>query len=158
MNIDNTTRLDSLKKYAKLLDSQFKIPGTNYTFGIDPLLSLIPVLGSFSGFVTGLIFIFLSHGQGVSGKVKVLMFRNIFVDFLIGSIPIYGNIKDFFYKANQKNMLLIEEHLTEGKHDGSGMKLFLIYLFVALLITAILILFYTWIIVTILSLFVGWWT
>jgi hypothetical protein len=151
--MSNLKKLDDLKKYAKLLDSQFGIPGTKFRFGIDPLLSLIPVLGTFSGFITGLFFIFLSHSQGISGKVKVIMFRNVFIDFLIGLIPIYGNIKDFFYKANQKNMLLLEEHLLDGKHQGSGLKLFLIYLTVALLILFAIIGLYTWVIVSILNWF-----
>jgi hypothetical protein len=149
--VNNSDKLHSLKKYAKLLDSQFTIPGTKYTFGIDPLLSLVPVLGTFSGFITGLIFIFLSHSQGISGKVKVLMFRNIFIDFLIGLVPIYGNIKDFFYKANQKNMLLIEEHLLDGKHEGSGLKLFLIYFFAATFILFAVIAIYSWLIVSFLN-------
>ncbi len=153
--MNNTEKLDSLKKYAKLLDSQFTIPGTKFKFGIDPLLSLIPALGTFAGLITGFIFIFLSHSQGVSGKVKFLMFRNIFIDFLIGLIPIYGNIKDFFYKANQKNMLLIEEHLLEGKHEGSGLKLFLIYFFAALMIMIAVILIYIAIIGFVIKLIFG---
>ena len=144
-------KLESLKKYAKLLDSQFTIPGTKFKFGIDPLLSFIPILGTFSGFITGFILIFSAHKKGVSGKVKALMLKNIFVDFLFGLIPIYGNIKDFFYKANQKNIGLIEEHLLEDKHQGSGVGLMLLYLLLVLGIFLGSILLFSWVLTSFLN-------
>lgn len=113
-------KLDFLRKYCTLLESQFTIPGTKFSFGLDPLLNLIPGLGSYSGLILGSIFIVLAHHQGVSGKVKLLMIRNIFIDFVFGIIPLFGTVSDFFYKANIKNLTLLEEHINEEKHMGSG--------------------------------------
>ena len=109
-----------LKAYAKLLDGQFTLPFFNFKFGIDPLLSLIPFVGSFAGFVTGFIFILLSLQLGAEGKVIILMLRNIFIDFLVGEIPILGQLGDFVIKANERNYKLMEAHYFEGKHKGSG--------------------------------------
>lgn len=149
----NHEKLEFIRKYAKLLDSQFQVPGTKFRFGIDPILSLIPIIGTFSGFISGLILIALSHRQGVSGKVKVLMFKNTLIDYIIGLIPIYGNIKDFFYKANQKNVLLIEEHLLEDKHQGSGIGLILIFGGIALLFFITSIILFSWILTKIMEFF-----
>jgi hypothetical protein len=109
-----------LKAYAKLLDGQFTLPFFNFKFGIDPLLSLIPFVGSFAGFISGFIFILLSLQLGAEGKVIILMLRNIFIDFVIGEIPILGQLGDFVIKANERNYKLMEAHYFEGKHKGSG--------------------------------------
>jgi hypothetical protein len=109
-----------LKAYAKLLDGQFTLPFFNFKFGIDPLLCLIPFVGSFAGFISSFIFILLSLQLGAEGKVIILMLRNIFIDFVIGEIPILGQLGDFVIKANERNYKLMEAHYFEGKHKGSG--------------------------------------
>ncbi len=134
-------KLEKLKRYAKLLDSQFRIPGTNFKFGIDPILSLIPFLGSFSGLITGFGLILMSHAHGVSGRAKAMMTKNIIIDYLWGMIPIIGNIKDFLYKSNEKNISILEEHLIENKHQGSGTGILiklLVFVFVFFVISIIL--------------------
>ncbi len=123
MNLSQAEREEKLKnirKLAKLLDSQFTLPGTNFKFGIDPILDLIPVIGSFSGFIVGFVLIWMARKNGAQGKVLLKMIGNIFIDFLVGLIPVLGNISDFVIKANVKNVRLLEEHFIEDKHQGSG--------------------------------------
>jgi hypothetical protein len=144
MNQSKQQQLESLKKYVELLESKFTIPGTKFKFGIDPILNFIPGLGSYSGLLLGLIFIFLAHGKGVSGKVKVLMFRNLIFDHLLGSLPIAGYITDFFYKSNEKNMQLLEEHFMEEKHTGSGWNLILLFIIVSFVILIITMACFLW--------------
>lgn len=151
MDISTQKKLDTLRKYSKFLDSQFKIPGTNFRFGIDPLLSLIPVLGSFSGFITGLVLVAMSHKHGISGKTKILMLKNLFIDYIFGLIPIYGNVKDFFYKANQKNMILIEEHLLEEKHQGSGWGYIILFVFIAIITFISSLILFAWVLSSIIE-------
>lgn len=141
----NEERLASIRKYCKLLESQFKIPGTKFSFGIDPLLNLIPGIGSYSGLVLGFIFILVAHRQGVSGKAKILMFRNILIDFFLGLIPVLGNITDFVYKSNEKNMLLLEQHLTYNQHQGSGWQILLVFALIILGILALSIWVMVWV-------------
>ena len=131
-----------LKAYAKLLDGQFTLPFFNFKFGIDPLLSFIPFIGSFAGFISGFIFVFLSLQLGAEGKVIILMLRNIFIDFLIGEIPILGQLGDFVIKANERNYKLIEAHYFEGKHKGSGIGIIIgLLLFLMLFIIGVAYLF-----------------
>ena len=134
MNHSKREQLESLRKYVELLESKFTIPGTQFKFGIDPILNFIPGLGSYSGLILGFIFIFLAHRKGVSGKVKVLMFRNLIFDYILGSLPIVGYITDFFYKANEKNMRLLEEHFMEEKHRGSGWQLIVVFILISIAI------------------------
>lgn len=144
MSNSKQEQLESLKKYVELLESKFTIPGTKFKFGIDPILNFIPGLGSYSGLILGLIFIFLAHGKGVSGKVRVLMFRNLIIDHLLGSLPIAGYVTDFFYKSNVKNMQLLEEHFMEEKHMGSGWQLIIIFILISLAILFITIVVFIW--------------
>lgn len=141
----NQQNTEWIEKYAKLLDSQFRIPFTNITFGIDPIVGLIPGLGSFSGLILGSVLIVISAKSGVSSQTKAKMIRNLLFDFLFGLIPIIGNIKDFFYKANERNFKLLDEHIQEGKHDGSvaevvvdsAKKIFIVVLIVSILLIAL---------------------
>ena len=108
---------------ARLMDSQFSIPGTKIKFGFDALIGLVPVVGDFSTFlVSGFIVMILAR-NGASGYVLARMVFNIVVDAVIGSIPVLGDIFDVGFKANQRNMRLMHEHYTEGRHRGGAWKL-----------------------------------
>lgn len=109
-----------IERYAKMLDAEFRFPGTNFKFGIDPILNLIPGIGYYSTIITGGILILMARRRGASGKVVLMMFGNIILDFFIGIVPIIGWIGDFFFKSNNRNVDLLRRHFVEGKHQGSG--------------------------------------
>jgi hypothetical protein len=129
--------LTFVEKVASLLDSRYRIPGTKFRFGLDPIIGLVPVAGDAVTFLisSGLLLIMVRNGA--SGKVVVKMMGNILLDTIFGSIPIIGNIFDFFYKANNRNVRLLKEHYEEGKPTGSGMK-FVIIVGILLLLLFIL--------------------
>ncbi|QCR23575.1 DUF4112 domain-containing protein [Pontibacter sp. SGAir0037] len=113
-------KLKWVDSMVHLMDNQFRLPGTRYRFGLDPVLGLFPFVGDFVSFAisAGLVMTMARHGA--SGKVVALMLLNIAVDVLFGSIPVLGNIFDFAFKANQRNVRLLREHYEQGKHQGSG--------------------------------------
>ena len=113
-------KLRRIEKLVKLLDEQFRLPGTNFHFGVDPILNLIPVAGDVSGFLISGALLLTMARHGVSRKVVILMALNVFLDFVIGGIPIIGQIFDFFFKANKRNLSLLRKHYIEGKYSGSG--------------------------------------
>lgn len=115
-----TGKLKWVEQISYLLDERFRIPGTNFRFGLDPILNLIPVAGDLSGFLLSSALILTMAKNGASGKVVALMTINAILDATIGAIPILGQIFDFFYKANSRNIRLLKEHYEEGKHLGSG--------------------------------------
>ncbi|MGV3502265.1 MAG: DUF4112 domain-containing protein [Adhaeribacter sp.] len=114
------SRLRWVESISIFLDNQFRVPGTNFRFGLDPILSLIPFGGSAASFAisAGLVLTMVKHG--VSRKVLILMVGNLVLDALVGSIPVLGNIFDFYFKANQRNVNLLKKHYQEGKYSGSG--------------------------------------
>ncbi|HRB69583.1 MAG TPA: DUF4112 domain-containing protein, partial [Chitinophagales bacterium] len=105
---------------TKLMDSQFKIPGTKITFGIDPIIGLVPWIGDLIDYCISAYLMVAMIRNGASGKVVAKMLRNITVDGLVGLIPFLGRIFDIFYKANRRNLILAVEHFEEGKHQGSA--------------------------------------
>ncbi len=113
-------KLKWVERVSYLMDEQFRIPGTNFRFGLDPIINLIPFAGDLGGFAVSAVLLLAMARHGVSGKVLVLMSLNIILDTTIGAIPVLGNIFDFFYKSNTRNIRLLQEHYHEGKHQGSG--------------------------------------
>jgi hypothetical protein len=111
---------------SKLLDSQFRLPGTNFRFGLDPILNLIPIAGNLSTFALSGILILTMVRFGASRKVIIMMVGNVVLDTVIGGIPIIGNLFDFVYKANDKNVRLLRRHYHEGKYQGRGTGLLIV--------------------------------
>src|SRR5688500_10309232 len=117
-----TTDLKNLRVIAKLMDSQFRIPGTDVKFGLDALLGLIPGAGDFATFLISGYMVTVMAKNGASGFVLARMVLNIVIDSLIGSIPILGDIFDVAFKANQRNIALMQQHYVEGRHKGGAWK------------------------------------
>lgn len=120
MHKSHAPTVNMLRSVAELLDSRFRVPGTNIRFGLDPLLSLIPGLGD----LASPIFTMVLLGQGIRQHVpKVVLFRmlmNAFLDALIGAVPVVGNIGDVFWRANEWNLALLERHAEPGRPPTSG--------------------------------------
>jgi len=138
--VNLTGRLKWVERIAYLFDEQFRIPGTKFKFGIDPIINLLPVAGDAAGFMVGAALVLTMAKHGVSRKVLILMMFNLMLDGLIGSIPFVGQVFDFYYKANTRNIKLLKEHYEEGKHQGRGTGT-LVVIFVFLLLFMALVLF-----------------
>jgi len=150
---DNNKKPNSLKwarRYARVLDSNFTIPGTNFSFGLDPIIGLVPGLGDAVslGFQFLLVIALLQNGS--SGELRAKLIFNVLIDSAIGSIPVIGQIWDFFYKANERNLRLTEEYLLEGKHQGSGkgiwLAVFLLLILTIAMIVYVIVWFVNWVV------------
>jgi hypothetical protein len=130
--------LKSVELIAWLMDSRFKIPGTRFRFGLDPLIGLIPGLGDFTGFLISGYMILICARNGASGFVLARMTLNIFIDALIGAIPLIGDLFDFAYKANDRNLKLMQQHYIEGRHKGGAWEVVVPILIVLFIVIAAL--------------------
>lgn len=131
--------MESFERIARLLDSKFEIPGTGIRFGLDPLLSLIPLLGDLITLVISAMLIQTMQKHGASRKVVVKMLINAGLDTVIGAIPLVGTVFDVFYRANDRNVRLLREHYYEGKHQGSGTGLLILILLIIVAIIAVVV-------------------
>ncbi|RAK70367.1 DUF4112 domain-containing protein [Hymenobacter edaphi] len=123
---ETDARLRWVDHVAQLMDSQFRLPGTNFRFGLDPLLGLIPVVGELGTFAVSAALVLTMVRHGASRKVVVLMVLNILLDTVVGSIPVIGNLFDFAYKSNERNVRLLRRHYGEARYQGSGNGLILL--------------------------------
>ncbi|MEX2618098.1 MAG: DUF4112 domain-containing protein [Alphaproteobacteria bacterium] len=114
--------LSQMRTVAWWLDSRFRIPGTGIRIGLDGLLGLLPGIGDSVTALSGVYFIGQAHALGVPLPVKARMAANVLGDMIVGSIPLIGDIFDIGFKANLRNLALIEEHLARRGHpaDGNG--------------------------------------
>ena len=125
---DADERLRWVERVAHLMDSQFRLPGTSFRFGLDPLLGLLPIVGDLSTTAVSVALLLTMLRHGASGAVVVRMALNIFLDTVVGGIPLIGNVFDFAYKSNERNVALLRRHYAEGRHGGSGRGLVLLLL------------------------------
>ncbi|RZM30299.1 MAG: DUF4112 domain-containing protein [Pedobacter sp.] len=126
MKTSDQNKFPILSRVSYLMDEQFRFPGTKFRFGLDPILNIIPIAGDMAGLIISAGLLFAMAKKGASNKLVVLMSLNILLDATIGAIPIIGQLFDFFFKANSRNMKLMKEHYLEGKHQGSGKNVLMI--------------------------------
>ena len=107
--------LRQLRWWANLLDARFTIPGTDVRFGIDPILSLIPVVGELASPAFTVLLLVQGLQQRVPKVVLIRMVLNALIDALIGAIPIAGSVGDIFWRANTDNLALLERHAVPGR-------------------------------------------
>jgi phosphoglycerol transferase MdoB-like AlkP superfamily enzyme len=135
--IINDPRLKMVQRVTRLMDEQFSIGG--FKFGLDPVLNLIPVAGDVSSYIISVALIITMAQHGASGRVAMKMLGNATLDALVGTIPVLGWIFDFSYKANTRNLKLLTEHYTEGKHRGSAKPVIISILVIMLLVLTLLV-------------------
>ena len=113
-------RLELLRQAARLLDSAVPLPGTSFRFGLDPVLGLIPGLGDLVSPLFTLGIIWQARELGIPRIVQLRMIFNVAVDSLIGLVPLIGDLFDFAWKSNLKNMALLERHAYEEHRASAG--------------------------------------
>lgn len=133
--MNSNHKFQEIERFAKMLDSEFQFPGTKFKFGIDPILNLIPGIGYYSTIITGGLLILMARRRGASGKIVLMMFGNVLFDFLIGIVPVFGWVGDFFFKANNRNVVLLRKHFVEGQYQGSGIGIIITIIVLLILIT-----------------------
>jgi|SRR5260221_9140125 len=116
--------LETLRRWARLFDSAFRIPGTRITFGLDPILGLIPGIGDLASPVLSLFFIWHGLRLGLPRVVLARMVLNVIIDAGVGAIPVVGDVFDVGWKANDWNLALLERHAIPGRRPTSGDYLF----------------------------------
>ena len=117
-----TPLIRKLNALARLMDTQFRIPGTKIRFGFDGLIGLIPGVGDLITLAISTYLISSAIKNGASGFVVARMVVNTGIDAIIGAIPVLGDIFDVAFKANMRNMRLLQQHFGEGRHQGSAGK------------------------------------
>jgi uncharacterized protein DUF4112 len=134
--------LERLRAITRLFDQAFGIPGTRWRFGIDALFGLVPGLGDVTGAVVAIYALHVARIYRVPASIQLHMLSNIAIDALVGTIPLLGDVFDFFYKAQTRNLALLENWLAspEDTRRRSRRGLLLLPLTILLVFTTLTIL------------------
>lgn len=108
------SQFEHLRRWSYLLDSVFRVPGTNVRFGWDPIIGLIPGLGDLSSPVFAALLLMQAMRMRVPRIVQLRMLFNAGIDAMLSFVPVLGNLVDVAWKANTRNMALLERHAQPG--------------------------------------------
>jgi hypothetical protein len=100
-------------RLAELLDSRFRIPGTGIRFGLDPIIGLIPVVGDTVTLAAGAAIVLEARRLGLPRAVLLRMLGNLGIDWLVGLVPLADLVLDTAFRANVRNVRLLEAALRE---------------------------------------------
>jgi len=134
--------LVALRRFALWMDEAFTIPGTRFHIGADALLGLIPGIGDMIGGVLSTWIIAGALRHRVPARVIVRMIFNVVLDLLLGAVPVAGDVFDFLYEENMKNMRLLEKHRDRRRppRTSAGIAFVIGGIFLLILCISILIL------------------
>jgi hypothetical protein len=104
---------ERLRWLEVLLDEAFVVPGTGIRFGIDGIVGLVPGLGDVLAGALSLIIPFAAWVRGVPYVTLLRMLTNVAIGLLVGSIPIFGDAFDIFWKANRRNYRLLSRSIAQ---------------------------------------------
>lgn len=136
-------------RMTKVLDELIDVPGTPMKIGLDPLIGLIPLVGDAVAALAGGWVILEAARFGVPRIVLARMILNLSVDLAIGAIPFVGDLYDFVFHSNSRNLALFRRHALDPDASTRGEQALFIGL--ALLIVGII-----WLIVTAVAALLGW--
>lgn len=111
--LDDADPRRRVARLSRLLDSQFRIPGTRIRFGVDAVLGLLPGVGDAAGLVASGAVLVQAIDLGARGATLVRMVLNVALDAIVGTVPVLGTVFDVVYKANNRNVRLLERHVDD---------------------------------------------
>lgn len=110
--------IEQIERSVNLLDKGPRMPVLPIRFPLDPLLGLIPGMGDVLTLVISGSIISHARKLGAPRSMQRRMIANVLTDCVIGCVPFLGDVFDFFYKANQKNLRLLKNHLASAAQES----------------------------------------
>jgi hypothetical protein len=127
--------LEPLFKWlALIMDEVIRVPGTNFRFGLDPLLGLIPGIGDTSSALVSGIALIQAVRLGVPKVLLARMAMNILVNEVIGVIPVVGDAFSFWFKSNARNYDILKHHRLGSSPARASDWLFVVGILIALVL------------------------
>jgi hypothetical protein len=102
---------------SRVLDTWFRIPGTQIRFGLDGIIGFIPGVGDLLGGLASCVIVIAAYFRGVPLVTVARMVANLAIEVLVGMVPILGNLFDIGWRANRRNYHLLERSLASPQRD-----------------------------------------
>ncbi len=135
-----------IEAVAHLMDNAIRVPGTSFRIGIDGIIGLIPGFGDFVGTIVGSYIIVEAARGGIPSAVVFRMIANTLLEYFIGLIPVLGDLFDFTWKANIRNLNLYRAARADPRRLRRRSKIQLIILAVLLVALFVLCIWGMWVV------------
>jgi hypothetical protein len=119
------------------MDDLIRIPGTNIRVGLDPLLGLLPGGGDAAGGLVAAYTLLVAARVGAPPAVILRMAGNIGLDALLGVVPLLGDLFDVGWKANRRNVALLERYAEAPQPVRARSRLLVVVVLAALAVVLI---------------------
>jgi hypothetical protein len=96
------------------MDGVLRVPGTRFRFGLNSLIGLPPGAGDTMLTAISLWIVWQGSKMGLPREKIVRMLGNVAVEAALGTVPVLGDLFDIMWKANLRNLAIIEQHLAEN--------------------------------------------
>lgn len=113
--------LARVDRLAMLLDSRYRIPFTRIHFGWDAIGGIVPVAGDLVTLLASIYLVGCARRLGADGKASRRMALNVALDAAIGAIPIAGTVFDVFFRANERNLKLLIDHIEHRRPTAGAL-------------------------------------
>lgn len=133
----SSAQLQRLRSLGHLLDDSIRIPGTGRRIGIDALLGLIPGIGDATGTVLSAYIILASARLGAPAATLVRMAGNVALEMVVGTVPLLGDLFDAGWKANLRNLRLLEAQLASPATTARASRSWLLVVAVGLVVVLV---------------------
>lgn len=130
-------RAASVRTLARMLDSAVRIPGTQIRIGAESVFGIIPVVGDIAGAALSGYIVLASARLGAPAPTLVRMLVNIGIDTIVGAVPILGDMFDVGWRANMRNVELLDSHLGESPETRRTNRWVVVAVVAALLLLAV---------------------
>jgi hypothetical protein len=126
-------KTDALHRLSWALDEMFRVPGTKMRFGLDALIGLLPAGGDLAGGIASAWILIAAQRMGAGPIILARMGLNIFIDTVVGAVPVIGDLFDAGWKSNQKNIALLDRYL-EAPEPARRSSIFILIAVLAVII------------------------
>lgn len=130
-------RLERLRRLGYLLDNSIPIPGTRFRIGLEAIVGLVPGVGDLVGGGFSVYLILQAARMGVPATLLARMGWNLLVDVAVGAIPFLGDLFDAGFKANMRNLALLERHLRVPTQSRRASRRFVVVLAILLVLVLV---------------------
>jgi hypothetical protein len=118
-DVEAAARLRRVRELSHLLDSAVAVPGTRFRVGLDPLLGLLPVVGDAPTTLLSAYVVAEAAALGAPRATVARMVGNLVVDAVVGSVPVVGDLFDAAWRANERNVRLLEARVDDPGGAGA---------------------------------------
>lgn len=108
-------RLQRVERLARWMDARWTIPGTRWRMGLDGIMGLVPGIGDTLGALIACYIVYQAQELGAPRSLRMRMAANILIDLMVGSVPLVGDIFDVAWKANLRNLRLLQKFMASPR-------------------------------------------